>query len=207
MLRSTETTGKTVDEAISVALSTLCLTKEEVEVSVLEGSSKGILGLGSKEAKVLVAEKPNAVARAYAFMNGLLKTLHMEALVHVAELEGNAIKVRVEGNGMSMFIGHRGETLDALQYLLSLAVNRGGLFEYVRVILDTENYRAKREETLIQLADRLAYKAQETGRPVVLEPMTPYERRIMHSALQNHPHVVTHSEGEDPRRRVVITLK
>ena len=110
------------------------------------------------------------------------------------------------GDTLGILIGRRGETLDAIQYLTSLQVNRGN-DEYVRVVLDTENYRAKREDSLRRLAVRMANRAQKTGRRVVMEPMNPYERRVMHTALQDHPTVTTHSEGEEPNRRVVILLK
>ena len=110
------------------------------------------------------------------------------------------------GDTLGILIGRRGETLDAIQYLTSLQVNRGNE-DYIRVVLDTENYRAKREDSLRRLAMRMANRAQKTGRRVVMEPMNPYERRVMHTALQDHPAVTTHSEGEEPNRRVVITLK
>ena len=119
--------------------------------------------------------------------------------------EGN-VKVNMEGDTLGILIGRRGETLDALQYLTSLQVNKGQN-EYTRVTLDTEGYRAKREEALIRLANRMANRAVKTGRRVAMEPMNPYERRILHSALQNHPSVTTHSEGDEPKRHVVITLK
>ena len=115
------------------------------------------------------------------------------------------LRVKMAGENMSMLIGRRGETLDALQYLTSLYVNRGQE-GYTRVTLDTENYRAKREEALTRLANRMANRAVKTGRKVVLEPMNPYERRILHSALQKNENVSTHSEGEEPNRHVVITL-
>ena len=119
--------------------------------------------------------------------------------------EGN-VRVNMEGDTLGILIGRRGETLDALQYLTSLQVNKGQ-DDYTRVTLDTEGYRAKREEALVRLANRMANRAQKTGRKVSLEPMNPYERRILHSALQDHPAVTTHSEGEEPNRHVVITLK
>ena len=116
------------------------------------------------------------------------------------------LRVKMAGENMSMLIGRRGETLDSVQYLTSLCVNRGRE-DYLRVSLDTENYRAKREEALRKLAVRMANRAKKTGKRVALEPMNPYERRILHSALQNDPEVTTHSEGEEPYRRVIITLK
>ena len=116
------------------------------------------------------------------------------------------ISVEVSGPKMGILIGHRGETLDAVQYLTSLAVNRDSK-KYKRIIIDTENYRKKREETLARLARRLANKVYKTKRRIVLEPMNPFERRVIHATLQKDPHVVTHSEGEEPYRKVVIALK
>jgi spoIIIJ-associated protein len=121
--------------------------------------------------------------------------------------EDGSIKINLDGPNVGILIGHRGETLDALQYLVSLIINKDHNEDYKRVILDTENYRLKREETLKRLASRLAYKVKSTGKYVKLEPMNPYERRIIHSALQNNEDITTYSEGEEPFRRVVIDLK
>ena len=118
----------------------------------------------------------------------------------------DAMLINMQGDNQGILIGHRGETLDALQYLTSLQVNKGGK-EYRRVTLDTEGYRAKREQTLIALAGRMANKVHKSGRRMMLEPMNPYERRILHATLQDNPYVTTHSEGEEPNRRVVITPK
>ena len=134
-------------------------------------------------------------------------TQHMGAPVTMEIMETpEQLRVKMAGENMSMLIGRRGETLDSVQYLTSLCVNRGRE-DYLRVSLDTENYRAKREEDLRKLAVRMANRAKKTGNRVALEPMNPYERRILHSALQNDPEVTTHSEGEEPYRRVIITLK
>lgn len=142
---------------------------------------------------------------ARAFLLGLTEKMGVPAQIAVSEGE-NQLRMVLSGENMSILIGRRGETLDALQYLTSLNVNRGRE-EYLRVSLDTENYRAKREEALRKLAIRMAGRAKKSGRRVALEPMNPYERRILHSALQNDPEVTTHSEGEEPYRRVIITLK
>ena len=142
---------------------------------------------------------------AHAFLSGLTEKMGVEATLQMAESEGQ-LKVRMSGENMSILIGRRGETLDALQYLTSLTVNRSRE-DYIRVSLDTENYRVKREEALRKLALRMANRARKSGRRVALEPMNPYERRILHSALQAEPDVTTHSEGEEPYRRVIITLK
>ena len=139
------------------------------------------------------------------FLSGLTGRMGIPVELKVAQGE-NQLRMQLFGQNMSVLIGRRGETLDALQYLTSLTVNRGR-DEYLRVSLDTENYRCKREEALRKLAMRMAARARKTGKRVALEPMNPYERRILHSALQSDPNVTTHSEGEEPYRRVIITLK
>lgn len=136
------------------------------------------------------------------FLAGVLERMGIGCKLGFAETE-NALKFRIDSDTMGILIGHRGETLDALQYLTGLVVNKRRE-EYRRVVLDTENYRNKREDTLILLARRLAAQVRATGTPIVLEPMNPYERRVLHAALQNNPYVTTHSEGEDLDRRVVI---
>ena len=139
------------------------------------------------------------------FLQGLTEKMSVPTHIEVSESE-EQLRMQLSGENMSILIGRRGETLDALQYLTSLNVNRNRE-EYLRVSLDTENYRAKREEALRKLAVRMANRAKKSGRRVALEPMNPNERRILHSALQNDPEVTTHSEGEEPYRRVIITLK
>ena len=155
-------------------------------------------------ADALDPESPAGVAK--AFLSEITKLMGVEVSIEMGtDAEGNVYGY-MEGDTLGILIGRRGETLDALQYLTSLKVNRGRE-GYTRVTLDTENYRAKREDTLIRLANRMANRALRTGRKVSLEPMNPYERRILHSALQDDPDVTTHSEGEEPYRRVIITLK
>ena len=162
------------------------------------------------EPKVIVpaeqADRATAAGKAQEFLQELTKLMGVNVSVAVATDDEGNVKVNMEGDTLGILIGRRGETLDALQYLTSLQVNKGKN-DYTRVTLDTENYRAKREEALIRLANRMANRAQKTGRKVAMEPMNPYERRILHSALQNNPNVSTHSEGEEPNRHVVITLK
>ena len=149
-------------------------------------------------------ELPEEAKTARAFLSGLTERMGVPAQIEASENEEQLCMV-LSGENMSILIGRRGETLDALQYLTSLNVNRGRE-DYLRVSLDTENYRAKREEALRKLAVRMAARCKKSGRRVALEPMNPYERRILHSALQNDPEVTTHSEGEEPYRRVIITL-
>ena len=141
------------------------------------------------------------------FLKGLLQHMNVEGTV-LAKAEDEGIRLYIDKSTMGMLIGHRGETLDAMQYLTSLAVNRNRKQEgYTRVSIDTEGYREKREETLARLARKIAGQVKATGRSRTLEPMNPYERRVLHATLQNHPHVATRSEGEEPNRRVVIYLK
>lgn len=152
------------------------------------------------------ADRETAAGKAQEFLQNLTQLMNVPVSVAVATDEEGNVKVNMEGDTLGILIGRRGETLDALQYLTSLQVNKGQS-SYTRVTLDTEGYRAKREDALKRLANRMANQAQRTGRKVSLEPMNPYERRILHAALQDHPAVTTHSEGEEPNRHVVITLK
>lgn len=152
------------------------------------------------------ADRATPAGRAQEFLQQLTELMGVKVSVAVATDDEGNVRVNMDGDTLGILIGRRGETLDALQYLTSLQVNKGRN-EYTRVTLDTEGYRAKREEALVRLANRMANRCQKTGRKVALEPMNPYERRILHSALQNHPAVTTHSEGEEPNRHVVITLK
>lgn len=152
------------------------------------------------------ADRATPAGRAQEFLQELTRLMGVNVSVAVNTDEEGNVRVNMDGDTLGILIGRRGETLDALQYLTSLQVNKGQS-NYTRVTLDTEGYRAKREEALVRLANRMANRAQKTGRKVSLEPMNPYERRILHSALQDHPAVTTHSEGEEPNRHVVITLK
>ncbi len=152
------------------------------------------------------ADRATPAGRAQEFLQELTQLMGVNVSVAVKTDEEGNVRVNMDGDTLGILIGRRGETLDALQYLTSLQVNKGQN-NYTRVTLDTEGYRAKREEALVRLANRMANRAQKTGRKVSLEPMNPYERRILHSALQDHPAVTTHSEGEEPNRHVVITLK
>ena len=151
------------------------------------------------------ADRETAAGVAQDFLQELTKLMGVEVSVHVNTDEEGNVRVNMEGDSQGILIGRRGETLDALQYLTSLKVNKGR-GEYTRVTLDTEGYRARREEALVRLANRMANRAVKTGRRVSIEPMNPYERRILHSALQGNPDVTTHSEGEEPNRHVVITV-
>ena len=177
-------------------------TREEEETSI--GTPAPVIEHEPFVATPEDAQSQDAV-RARTFLSGLTERMGVPVQIELMETE-EQLRMQMIGEGMSLLIGRRGETLDALQYLTSLNINRGRE-EYLRVSIDTENYRAKREEALRKLALRMAGRAKKSGRRVALEPMNPYERRILHSALQNDPDVTTHSEGEEPYRRVIITLK
>ena len=210
-----EFTAKTVSEAITDACQALGVTSDRLEYEVIEEGSAGFLGIGSKPATIKAAIKEEVKevvpvsfeAKAKDFLRDVFEAMKMEVAIDVKydEVEKN-LDVNLSGDDMGMLIGKRGATLDSLQYLVSLVVNKNSE-DYIRVKVDTENYRERRKETLENLAKNIAYKVKRTKRPVSLEPMNPYERRIIHSALQNDKYVTTHSEGEDPFRRVIVSLK
>lgn len=226
-----EKTAKNVDEAVLAALSELGVTREEVNVEVIEEGSKGFLGIGAKDAVVRVtlkektaaaaeqkSEKPekapakvsktneDPVKTAEDFLGGIFKAMNLDVNVNAEKCEDNTMSIDLSGENMGIVIGKRGDTLDSLQYLTSLVVNKNAE-EHIRVSLDTEHYREKRSEALVALAKRLADKVERSGRKFTLEPMNPYERRIIHSSLQNNDAVTTFSVGSEPYRKVVIAPK
>lgn len=206
-MKSIETIGKTTEEAIQNALKQLNVTEDKVTIEVLEEGSKGFLNIiGVKPAKVKVTLKRDYIGEATSFLRDVLNNMSIKAEIHVKE-EADEIKINLIGPNMGVLIGYRGETLDSLQYLLSLIINKNHDEVYKRVILDTANYRHNRQETLKRLAVKMGDKVRKSGRTLKLEPMNPYERRIIHSTLQNSSYVTTHSEGDEPYRRVVIDLK
>lgn len=206
-MKNIETMGKTTEEAIQNALKELNVTQDKVEVEILEEGSKGFLNIiGVKPAKVRVTLKRDSVGDATKFLRNVLNSMKIKAEIHAKE-ENDEIKIDIVGPNMGVLIGYRGETLDSLQYLVSLVVNKDHDETYKRVILDTANYRQTRQETLKRLAIKMGDKVRVSGKTLKLEPMNPYERRVIHSTLQNNEYVVTHSEGEEPYRRVVIELK
>jgi spoIIIJ-associated protein len=202
---SVEKTAKTVDEAISEALKELKIGKDEAEIEILDPGSRGILGLGAKPARVVVTKKFDPENKAKSFVREVAAAMGVPVEV-TTELSDKHMNVNLSGKDMGVFIGKRGQTLDSLQYLVNLVVNKGDA-QYISITLDTENYRQRRKETLESLAYNLAKKVKQTRKNVVLEPMTPNERRIIHAALQNDKMVSTYSEGEEPYRNVVITAK
>ena len=206
-MKTLEMTGKTVNEALENALKSLNLTEDKVEYEVLDEGSKGFLNLiGTKPAKILVKVKRDYKEEVRLFLRNILNSMKVQAEIRIRE-ENDIIHINLTGPKMGIIIGYRGETLDALQYLTSLVVNKDHNLPYKKVVLDTENYRKKREETLIRVAEKTAYKVKKIRRPYKLEPMNPYERGIIHSALQDNEYVYTFSEGEEPHRRVVIDIK
>ena len=263
-MRTIESSGKSVDEAIFNGLIELGISIDEVEVEIIQQETKGILGIGAKPAKVRLTErekedivipdymikeksekkdssrsdktrsdrqrnnrqkrdeKPRQSKKEYDysleaaegniaadFVKGVLERMGIEADVLLATNVENGIRLRIDSESMGrILIGHRGETLDALQYLTSLTVNHANKDEdYIRVTLDTEGYRDKREDTLARLARKVASQVKATGRPREMEPMNPYERRVFHATLQNNPYVTTYSEGEGNDRRVIVAPK
>lgn len=206
-MKSIEIIGRTAEEAIQNALRELNVTEEKVTIEVLEEGSKGFLNIiGVKPAKVKVTLKRDYIGDAKKFLREILNAMNVKAEIHVKE-ENNEININLVGPNMGVLIGYRGETLDSLQYLLSLVVNKNHDETYKRVILDTVNYRQNRQETLKKLALKMGDKVRINGKTLKLEPMNPYERRVIHSTLQNNGYVTTHSEGDEPYRRVVIELK
>ncbi|MGI6152506.1 MAG: RNA-binding cell elongation regulator Jag/EloR [Christensenellaceae bacterium] len=206
-----EAKGKTVDEAIFNGLNEMGLALDEVDIEIIQEGSKGIFGLG-KNALVRLSKKGEAESSVAAdiqpefFLNELFAKMKIDVSCQLGEEENGIKKIDIYGKDTAVVIGRRGDTLDALQYLTGLVINRGRE-DYTKVMLDAENYRQKREQTLEKLAKRLANTVSKTGKPITLEPMNPYERRILHATLQNNPRVVTYSEGEEPYRRVVVRRK
>lgn len=226
-----EFNGKTVDDAITEACQKFLVTSDKLDYEVVEKGSSGFLGIGTKSAVIKarvksdsdsnentevntkdtvkkesqeVKENVQLVNDPKEFLEKVFKAMEMDVDIKVEQI-GNDVNIELSGSEMGVLIGKRGQTLDSLQYLTSLVVNKGSS-DYIRVKVDTENYRKRRKDTLENLAKNLAYKVKRTKRSVTLEPMNPYERRVIHSVLQNDKYVSTHSEGDEPFRRVVITL-
>lgn len=205
-MKSIESVGKTIEEAIQAGLEELGKKRDQVEVKIVEIPSKGFLGfIGSKAAKVRLTIVDNPEEDVRNFLRDLFEGMDLEVQVEI-ERKGDTLNIYLEGPNMGVIIGRRGQTLDAVQYLASLVVNKGKE-DYLKVFIDTENYRKKREETLVKLANKMARKVRKIGKAITLEPMNPYERRIIHSTLQGNPFVQTYSEGEEPFRKVAITVK
>ena len=204
--KTVDEAAKTLDDAITEALIQLGVTSDRLEYEVIEKGSAGFLGIGAKPAIIRAKKKETLEDRAIDFLSQVFDAMNLDVKIAAAFNEEECeMNIDLSGEDMGILIGKRGQTLD-LQYLVSLVVNKKSE-NYVRVKLDTENYRERRKETLETLAKNIAYKVKRTKRSVSLEPMNPYERRIIHAALQNDKYVTTRSEGEDPFRHVIISLK
>ena len=202
-----EVSAKTVDDAITEASIKLGTTSDKIEVEVIEKGSTGFLGIKSKPAIIKARKKNDTVDNIREFLENVFSAMNMEVTIDIKKAEDDKVyEVELSGKEMGLLIGKRGQTLDSLQYLTNLAVNKHS-DGYIKVKLDTEDYRQRRKDTLENLAKNIAYKVKRTKRPVSLEPMNPFERRVIHSALQNDRYVTTHSEGDEPYRHVVVTLK
>ena len=202
-----ETTGKTVDDAITDALVKLGVTSDQLEYEVLEEAKSGFLGFNSRPAKIKAWKKFTVKDKVNEFLQSIFHAMNLEVEIIIKESdEENVLDVELKGTEMGVLIGKRGQTLDSLQYLTNLAINKNS-DTYVKVKLDTENYRRRRKETLENLARNVAYKVKRTKKTIALEPMNPFERRVIHSALQKDRYVTTHSGGDEPYRHVVVSLK
>ena len=202
-----EVSAKTVNDAITEACQILTVTSDKLEYEVVEEGSSGFLGIGSKPAVIKARVKSSVEDTAKDFLKDVFEAMNLAVVVNVKYDEANnSMDIDLSGDEMGVLIGKRGQTLDSLQYLVSLVVNKDEE-DYIRVKVDTENYRQRRKDTLENLAKNISFKVKRTGKAVTLEPMNPYERRVIHSALQNDKFVSTHSEGEEPFRHVVVTLK
>ncbi len=210
---SIEQTGKTVEEAIQAALKALGVSREDITVEVLDEPVKGMFGLGTKEARIRVSTKDDK-GEAFGGADSEDQQKAKDSFIQVISRMGLAaevesweedgyIHINAEGPDMGIIIGRQGQTLDALQFILNLILNKNRE-ERIRVILDAEFYRERRKKLLANMAEKMAARAMETGQEVVLSAMTPFERRVIHTTLQGNENVVTFSEGEDPYRRVIV---
>ncbi len=205
MMERIETLGRTVEEAVQKALKELGVDREDVQINILEEPSKGLFGLRNRLARVEVVLDQNPGKVAKRFLENVLRIMQVKADMEIRHM-GDYIHLNLRGANLGILIGRRGETLDALQYLTNLHV-RKKCEHKGKIILDVEDYRSKREKTLARLAVRLAEEAKRTGRNIVLEPMNPHERRVVHTTLQGNRYVQTHSEGEEPYRKIIIVPK
>ena len=204
MTKSIEISGRTEDEAIESALEQLGLTRDDISVEIIERAKTGFLGLKNTPAivKVLYEEKEDRTGQVKTFLTGLFERMGVETKTEVSE-DGGSINVILTGRDPGSLIGRRGETLDAIQHLTNYVVNRGSSGR-VRVNIDAENYRQRRNETLETLATRTAGKVVKYRRNMTLDPMNAYERHVIHTALQNYDNISTYSVGSEPNRRIVV---
>ncbi len=201
-------TGKTVEETIAKGLAELGIKRDNADIKVIKEPSAGFLGLlGSKQAEIEIDVKKQPLDFIQDYLLGMLKIMGLKGEVDAYVKEENVLILEVSGPQMGVLIGRRGQTLASIQYLLNIILHREFSRFEGRIVVDVEGYRSRREETLVRLANNIAAKVISTKTDVVLEPMSPQDRRIIHTALQENPEVTTHSEGENPNRKVVITLK
>lgn len=202
-----EFSAKTVNDAVIEACQKFGVASDKLEMEVIEEGTTGFLGIGSKPAVIKAKVKSSLEDVAKDFLKDVFDAMNMAVVIEAKFDEAeNTMLIDLSGDEMGVLIGKRGQTLDSVQYLVSLVVNKDSE-NYIRVKVDTENYRQRRKDTLENLAKNISFKVKRTKRAVSLEPMNPYERRIIHSALQNDKYVTTHSEGDEPYRHVVVTIK
>lgn len=205
-MKQVTATGPTVDDAIESALKELNTTREFVEIKVVDEGKRGLFGVfGSRAAIVKVTKKHDPIEEATAFLKNVTEKMGVAVEIQVKQ-SGNEVIFELSGDKIALLIGKRGQTLNSLQYLTHLVANRYSE-QYLSILLDAEGYRERRKETLEHLANRLSEKAMKTGRPVILEPMPSYERKIIHSVLFDRKGIKTYSEGVDPHRHIVIAPK
>ena len=207
MIREVEQTGRTVEEATGKAIAELGVTENDVEIQILEEGSKGIFGLGAKQAKVKVVVKTNPANLAENVLADILASMKLDVKIVDKKEEDNMVRFCLGGENVGILIGRHGRNLDSLQLLVNIIANRGikEKKDRIRIIIDGEGYRERREHMLQSLAERMAKKAYESKKNISLEPMLPYERRVIHTVLQDNPYVNTYSQGDEPKRRVIIS--
>lgn len=206
-MENREFQGKTVEDALESASLALSLPTGSIDYTVIDEGSRGFFNIiGSKPAKIMVNLKRDSIKEAKKFLYDIFENMGISATIETEESD-DVVRMNIYGDNMGIIIGYRGETLDSLQYLTSLVLNKDHNEPYKKIVLDAENYRLKREQTLRNLAEKTAARVMKSGRAFKLEPMNPYERRIIHSELQGNSEIVTFSEGEEPYRRVVVNLK
>ena len=208
MTKFIEVTGKTEEEAIASALAQLDMSRDDVSVEILERAKSGFLGIGATPALVRVSYEVVDTQRdkVERYLRGLLDYMGVEAQIEITERDNGGLTANLSGGGMGAVIGRRGETLDAIQHLVNYSVNRGN-DKRMHISVDAENYRSKREESLVHLAEKMAAKAVKYKRSMALEPMNSYERHVIHTALQDYEGVSTSSTGTEPNRRVVVSYE
>ncbi len=208
MTKFIEVTGKTEEEAIASALAQLDMSRDDVSVEILERAKSGFLGIGASPALVRVSYEVVDTQRdkVERYLRGLLDYMGVEAQIDITERDNGGLTANLSGGGMGAVIGRRGETLDAIQHLVNYSVNRGN-DKRMHISVDAENYRSKREESLVHLAEKMAAKAVKYKRSMALEPMNSYERHVIHTALQDYEGVSTSSTGTEPNRRVVVSYE